>query len=205
MTSDNRRRTIDSYEQIAREYAEDTATSADGSGFAGEGLRRLVEAMPAGGTVLEVGSGAGWDADYLESLGARVRRTDVTQAFIDFQAERGKHVDRLDLATDGLGGPYDAVMAMAVLQHLDRELLPDLFRKFAAALMPRGLFLTAIPLGSGEHWEVGESGNQYFTVLWTETDFTEHLEDAGFGIEWRFSNDDSDKARWLVLLSRKAS
>lgn len=207
MTSDNRRRTIESYERIAREYAEGTAKSADGSGYAGQGVRRLVAAMPSGGTVLEVGSGAGWDADYVESLGARVRRTDVTQAFIDFQAERGKRVDRLDLATDELGGPYDAVMAMAVLQHLDRGLLPELLRKFAAALVPQGLFLTAVPLGSGEHWEEGESGNSYFTVLRTETEFTGHLEDAGFGITWRFSTDDDDsaRARWLMLLARKAS
>ena len=49
------RRTIDSYERIAREYADDTAPGSSGAAeFSGEGLRRLVEAVPAGGTVLEV-------------------------------------------------------------------------------------------------------------------------------------------------------
>lgn len=205
MTSANRRRTIDSYEQIAREYAADTAKSADGSGAAGEGLRRLVEAMSGGGTVLEVGSGGGWDADFVESRGLAVRRTDITQAFIDLQAERGKQVERLDLATDDLGGPYDAVMAMAVMQHLERDLIPQVLRRFAAALTPQGLLLTAIPVGEGDYWEVGESGNEYFTVLWIESDFTEALVDAGFAVEWSVSNDYPNEATWLMLLARRTS
>ncbi len=66
------RRTIDSYERIAREYAKDTAPDPSGAaGFSGEGLRRLVEALPAGGTVLEVGSGPGWNADFVESQVSR--------------------------------------------------------------------------------------------------------------------------------------
>ena len=39
--------------------------------------------------------------------------------------------------------------------------------------------------GDGEQWEVGDSGNPYFTVLWREPDLCDLLEDAGFGLEWR--------------------
>jgi hypothetical protein len=82
------RRTIDSYERIARDYAEDTAPDSSGAAeFSGEGLRRLVDAVPAGRTALEVGSGPGWDADFVELQGVAVRRTEVTAAFIDFQAD----------------------------------------------------------------------------------------------------------------------
>ena len=161
------RRTIDSYERIAREYAADTAPDSSGAAeFSREGLRRLVDAVPAGGAALDVGSGPGWDADFVESQGVVVRRTDVAAAFIDFQAERGKHVEKLDVTRDELGGPYDAVMALAVLQHVDRAQVPSLLRRVAAALRPGGVFLVAIPTGVGESWEVGESGNHYFTVLW---------------------------------------
>jgi hypothetical protein len=43
---------------------------------------RLLRAhrAPPGATVLEVGSGTGRDADYLEALGPDVRRTDVANA-----------------------------------------------------------------------------------------------------------------------------
>jgi len=201
-----KRRTIESYERIAREYADDTAPGPSGAaGFSGEGLRRLVDAVPAGGTVLEVGSGPGWDADFVESQGVAVRRTEVATAFIDLQAERGKQVDRLDVTSDELGGPYDAVMALAVLQHVDRAQIPVLLRRVAAALRPGGVFLVAIRTGAGELWEVGDSGNPYFTVLWPESAFLALLGDAGLGVEWRFPGEDSEESPWLMLLARNES
>lgn len=200
------RRTIDSYEQIAREYADDTAPDSSGvAEFSGKGLRRLVDAVPAGGTALEVGSGPGWDADFVESQGVAVRRTDVTAAFIEFQAERGKHVEKLDVTSDELGGPYDAVIALAVLQHVDRPQIPALLRRVAAALQPGGVFLVAIPEGVGERWDVGGSGNRYFVALWSESDFRTLLEDAGLGVEWSFSSGESEESAWLMLLARKES
>ncbi len=199
------RRTVASYERIAREYADDTAPDSSGaSEFSGEGLRRLVEAVPAGGTVLEVGSGPGWDADFVESHGVEVRRTDVTTAFIDLQAERGKRVERLDVTSDDLGGPYDAVMALAVLQHVVRAEIPALLRRVAGALRPGGMFLVALREGVGDQWEVGDSGNPYFTVQWREPDFVGALDAAGLAVDWSTSGEDSEESRWLMLLASKS-
>lgn len=205
-TGSANRRTVDSYERIAREYADDTAPdSSGGSGFSGEGLRRLVEALPAGATALEVGSGPGWDADFLESQGVSVRRTDVTAAFIDLQAERGRHVERLDVTSDELGGPYDAVLALAVLQHVDRAQVPALLGRVTGALEPGGVFLVATREGVGERWEVGDSGNPYFTVLWGEAELRTLLADTGLEVEWRSRAEDSEESSWLMLLARKQS
>jgi SAM-dependent methyltransferase len=199
-----KRRTINSYEQIAQEYADATAPESSGAAeFSRKGLRRLVDAVPAGGTALEVGSGPGWDADFVESQGVAVRRTEVAEAFIDFQAARGKQVEKLDVTCDELGGPYDAVMALAVLQHVDRAEIPSLLRRVAAALQPGGVFLVAIREGAGELWEVGDSGNRYYIVLWDESAFRALLGDAGLGVEWRFSGGGSEN--WLMLLARKES
>jgi 2-polyprenyl-3-methyl-5-hydroxy-6-metoxy-1,4-benzoquinol methylase len=196
-------RTVGSYERIARDYADDTAPGPAGVGeLGGDCLRRLVDLVPAGGTVLEVGSGPGWDADFVEAQGVSVRRTDVTRAFIDLQDERGKEVERLDVTSDELGGPYDAVLALAVLQHVDRAQLPAVLGRVAAALKPGGVFLLSIREGDGEQWEVGDSGNPYFTVLWREPDLCDLLEDAGFGLDWRSWGEDSEESRWLTLLAR---
>lgn len=200
------RRTIDSYERIARAYAEDTAPDPAGTAeFSGQGLRRLVDAVPAGASVLEVGSGPGWDADFLEAQGLAVRRTDVTAAFIDVQGERGKHVEKLDVTTDELGGPHDAVVALAVLQHVDRDQIPALLRRTAVALHPGGVFLVAILEGDGERWEVGDSGNPYFIVLWDESAFRALLAEAGLLVEWSTCSENSEESRWLMLLARKKS
>jgi 2-polyprenyl-3-methyl-5-hydroxy-6-metoxy-1,4-benzoquinol methylase len=203
-TTSANRRTVDSYERIARDYADDTAPGPNGTGGVdGDGLRRLVAAVPAGGTVLEVGSGPGWDADLVEAQGLSVRRTDITTAFIDLQAARGKVVDRLDVTTDDLGGPYDAVLALAVLQHVERAQLPAVLGRIAGALAPGGAFLVSVREGDGEQWEVGDSGNPYFTVMWREPDFCDLLEDAGLRLEWRADAEDSEESHWLAFLARR--
>lgn len=151
----------------------------------GDGLRRLLDAVPAGGTVLEVGSGPGRDADFLEAHGVEVRRADV--------------------ADDDLGGPYDAVLALAVLQHLDRALMPDLLGRVAGALKPGGAFLMSVREGDGEQCEVGDSVNPSSTVLWREPDLCDALEDAGFRLDWRAWGEDSEESRSLTFLAKAAT
>ena len=203
-TTSANHRTVGSYERIAADYAADTAPGPDGTGdFSGEALRRLVSAIPEGGTALEVGSGPGWDADFLEAQGVSVRRTDLTQAFLDLQAARGKAVERLDVTTDDLGGPYDAVLALAVLQHVERDQLPAVLGRISAALKPGGAFLVSVREGDGERWEVGDSGNPYFTVHWREPDLCDLIEDAGLGLEWRSAAQDSEESSWLTFLCRR--
>jgi 2-polyprenyl-3-methyl-5-hydroxy-6-metoxy-1,4-benzoquinol methylase len=132
----NTQRTVQAYEGFAREY--DALVDAKRPPHIQDALRRLVQCLPPGGSVLEIGSGSGRDADVVESLGAIVRRTDAAQAFLDLMAERGKKADLLNVVTDELGGPYDGVLAMAVLIHVDREQTDAVLRKIHAALKPGG-------------------------------------------------------------------
>jgi len=190
-------RTVESYEQIADDYARETAGPAVLAG----GLTRLAETVPAG-RALEIGSGPGWDADALEEAGMTVRRTDITQAFIDFQRSRGKEADRLDVINDDLGGPYDAVVALHVLQHLEPDDLPAVLAKVAGALRPGGRFLVSIPLGEGVGWEVGESGNRYYRALRSEAEFIAALADAGLQSEWTERSVHDEETGWLCVLAQ---
>src|SRR5688500_9916982 len=94
-------RTVAGYERCARDYAAETASSTAPDGKTA--LRQLAAAVAPGGRVLEIGSGPGWDADFLESLGLDVHRTDAAAAFCDLQAERGKRCDLLDVLVDPIG------------------------------------------------------------------------------------------------------
>ena len=190
-------RTVESYEQIADAYARETADSRVLSG----GLTRLAETVPAG-HALEIGSGPGWDADALEEAGLTVRRTDITQAFIDVQRDRGKQVDRLDAINDDLGGPFDAVVALHVLQHVEPDDLPAVLAKVAGALRPGGRFLVSIPLGEGAGWEVGESGSPYYRALRSEAEFTAALEESGLQSEWRERSNEDEETGWLCVLAQ---
>ena len=190
-------RTVESYEEIAADYARETTGARVLSG----GLTRLAEVVPAG-HVLEIGSGPGWDADALEEAGLKVRRTDITEAFIDFQQARGKQVDRLDAINDDLGGgPYDAVVALHVLQHVEPSDLSAVLAKVAGALRPGRPFLVSIPLGEGAGWEVGESGSSYYRALWSEADFIAALGEVGLEPEWTERSVQHEESGWLCVLA----
>lgn len=191
-------RTVESYELIADDYARETA----GAGVLSFALTRLAETVP-GGHVLEIGSGPGWDADRLEEAGLTVLRTDITQAFIDLQRARGKDVERLDAINDDLGGPYDAVVALHVLQHVEPDDLPAVLAKVAGALHPGGRFLVSIPLGQGAGWQVGESGSPYYRALWSGAEFTAALAQAGLEPEWTERSVEDEETGWLCVLAQR--
>lgn len=195
----NNRRTVEAYEGYADRYA--AAVAGEPRGQGGEALGRLVRALSPGAHILEVGSGPGWDADHLEAQGLTVRRTDVTEAFRRFQAERGRQVEALDLLTDPLGGPYDAVLALYVLQHIARDATQGVLNRVGAALRPGGLFLVSLREGDQETWERGRSGD-YWIVERPWSDFEDGLRAAGLTVEWTVTETDSD-GFWRLVLARR--
>lgn len=168
-----------------------------------EGLRRLIDRLGKGGRVLEIGSGPGWDADTLEEHGLHVRRTDYSDGFIAVQAERGRHVSKLDLITDPLGGPHDAVVMLYVLHHIDRPLVADVLAKIAGALRPGGALLMSYQEGEDDEVEVGESGARYHITRWTPAAMAEALSAAGLRIDWSRSDQETE-ARWGTLIATLA-
>lgn len=192
----NTRRTVQAYEGSARHY--NTLCDSDPPPFVEDALRRMVQCVPLGGSVLEVGSGPGRDADFVESHGAVVRRTDAVQAFLDLQAERGKKGELLNIVTDDLGGPYDAVLAMCVLIHVDRQQIDEVLRKVFAALKRGGAFLVSMRKGEGE------TSGDYHTVYWTRDGFAARLVAAGLRIQWDMESVDSDGDEWITFLARRS-
>jgi 2-polyprenyl-3-methyl-5-hydroxy-6-metoxy-1,4-benzoquinol methylase len=187
--------TIAYYEQSAREYAKEIDPLPPANRAAA--LRRLMASVPPGATVLEIGSGTGRDADYLESLGAAVRRTDAARSFAAIQAERGKRVALLDVVADGLCGPYEAVLAMCVLMHVERGQIDAVLRKVAGALRPGGGFLVSVREGQGE------SPGPAAMAFWSRDEFADRLAAAGLGVEWDDHHVDCDGDAWLTFLARR--
>ena len=165
------RQTISAYEDYADRY--DAIVRHVPNEREQASLKRLVAIAGTSGRVLEVGSGAGYDADFLEGLGVKVRRTDATKRFLELQAARGKHGELLDLLTDDLGGPYDAVLALAVLIHVPRDQTDQVLARIAASLRPGGAFLVSMRNGDGE------TSGEYHTVYWRRDDFAARIEAAG--------------------------
>lgn len=142
-------------------------------------LRLLDTVVPAGGAVLELGSGPDPRADVLAAGDVTVRHADV--------------------ADDDLGGPYDAVLALEVLQHVERAQLPVVLGRVAASLRPGGSFVVSLPEGDGEQ----RVGNGSVTVLWREPDLCDLLEDVGLDLVRRWATEDAAESLWLTFVTRK--
>ena len=127
--------TISHYDEIARHYA--TLIDDQPPGWIADALGRLRARVVPDAPILEIGSGVGRDANWLEARGTHVRRTDATPEFREIQRERGHHVDLLNVVSDDLGGPYGGALAMAVLMHIPRTSIGDVLAKLAASLSLR--------------------------------------------------------------------
>jgi SAM-dependent methyltransferase len=195
------RRTLDAYERCARDYAAEAPTTP--APMVADELRQLAGAIAPDGHVLEIGSGPGWEADFLESLGVRVHRTDATAAFRAIQAERGKSVDALDLLTDDIAVTYDGILMLFVLQHFERTQVDTALRKLSDALTEGGVLLLSYLEGDGEQWEQGASGD-YRWVYWPRDAMNARLARAGLTVERDVPHTDNEGAWRLVLARRPA-
>lgn len=194
----NNRRTVAAYEGYACGYA--AAVSATPSERAAADLRRLAAAAGPSGRVLEIGSGPGWDADFLETLGVRVHRTDAAEAFVRLQLERGKAACAFDVLSDEIDGAYDGIVMLYVLQHFERGQVDAVLDKLARALVANGALLMSHMLGEGEAWE-GDGGD-YRVVRWSAAAMDARLARAGFAVVSE-SFIDSELRPWRSVLARR--
>jgi SAM-dependent methyltransferase len=194
------RETVRSYERCVDDYAQ--STRGEPSAAHGDLFRAFSRRVGQGGRVVEIGSGPGWDADRLEAEGIEVLRTDVTQAFIDFQLKRGKRITRLDVIDDALPGQNDGVLCLYVLQHIARPLIDAVLDKISAALRPGGVLLVGLRQGSGEVREVGASSGTYHITLWPPDAFIHRLAVAGLVTEQSYTFTGAE-GEWLTVLARK--
>jgi len=96
MTLDPGDATIETYGRIIASY---TARTRLRPPAVVAHLDRLAALVP-GGTVLEIGSGPGFDAELLEERGMTVQRTDATPAFVERLRVAGRDARLLDVRRD---------------------------------------------------------------------------------------------------------
>jgi SAM-dependent methyltransferase len=166
-------------------YQDGAAQYLGASRYPGPALAAFLDrlaGLAAGGDVLEIGSGPGWDADYLEARGVRVIRTDATQAFVDRLRAAGHDARLLDIRRDPLGRPYQAVLANAVLLHLSRPQFEDAAERVRQAVVPGGTLAITLKEGDGARWTHEKLSMPRHFTYWREPGLRAALARAGWSV-----------------------
>lgn len=146
-----------------------------------EWIRAAVDPLLKTASILEIGSASGRDATFMESLGYQVQRTDGAQAFVDRLNTQGFDARQLNVVTDELGGPWDAIYASAVFVHLTVDQFRTVLQKARAALRPGGTFAFSVKEGNGDEWESGKLDQARFYHYWQADAIQAELDAVGFG------------------------
>ncbi len=189
--------TLASYEAAADKWL---ASSSKPGGDMLTFLDQVAELIGAG-TVLELGSGPGWDAAHLETRGLRVVRTDGTQAFVERLRRAGHAARVLDVRTDDFGGPYDGMLACAVLLHVTRAEFIDVLRRGRLALRDDGVLAFTLKEGDGESWSRAKIDLPRRFTYWREDAVRVALSSTG----WRchsLAHVTGPLESWLFVIAR---
>jgi 2-polyprenyl-3-methyl-5-hydroxy-6-metoxy-1,4-benzoquinol methylase len=177
--SDTNQQTIQAYEQGAQEYIAGCARQVGG-------LEAWIDLgfsdLPSSAKILEVGTASGQDADYIESKGFSLQRSDAAKSFVEMQRALGHNARVLNLLTEKLGEDYDVIFANAVLLHFTETEFDETLTKIHDALKPGGRFLFTLKQGDGEEHMAGrlKSGMQRYFHYWQAEDIEHKLARAGF-------------------------
>jgi SAM-dependent methyltransferase len=152
------------------------------------------------GEVLEVGSGTGRDAIYLRRHGLQVTPSDGARAFVEMMRDQGLPARLLDIRADELGGPYRAVLANAVLLHLNRNDLSAFFERVSRSVTPDGILGFTMKEGEGESWSYAKLGLPRHFTYWREADIRDCLASSGWTVE-DLRHVEGDREPWLFVVA----
>lgn len=199
--NDSNQKTLQAYEDHVKEYIDGTPQTVDG--VVKEWLDAAVGKLPQDAKILEVGSAFGRDAAYLQNMGFKVECTDATRAFVEYLNEHGFNARELDAINGEYGGPYDMVLAQAVLLHFTREEAKQAIAKAFAALKEGGIFAFTVKQGEGEKWTDEKLGAPRFFCYWMPDQLLAVLEDAGFSEIQVKGGQATGSAVWVQVIARK--
>jgi|HubBroStandDraft_4_1064222.scaffolds.fasta_scaffold127967_1 SAM-dependent methyltransferase len=197
--------TIGSYNAHVPEYVAKTPKEVSGN------VKIWVDAslgyLAVDAEILEIGSASGRDADYIESRGYKVTRSDAAISFVELLRRQGHPDTRLlNAITDDLGGPYDMIFADAVLLHFTEAETATFLGKVRSSLKPTGIFSFRLKRGDGSEWTNEGLNAPRFFQYWQPDTLEELLRIKEFDV---LSLEDKQSTfnpySWLQVIARPTS
>mgnify|MGYP001816928904 CR=1 FL=1 len=147
-------------------------------------LEGFLAALPAGGSVLELGCGAGRDSKAIIAAGFELDATDGCPELVPLTSAHIDHPVRLmrfdELDADRL---YDGVWASACLLHVFRADLPAILVRIHRALKPGGYFFASYKAGEAEGRDDYGRYFNYPDIHWLRAAYSQAADWAAFDVE----------------------
>lgn len=157
-----------------------------------------------GSSILELGSGFGRNASYINEKGFELTCTDAVPRFVELLKNKGLNAKILNALKDDLGKNYDMVFANGVLVHFTNEETEIALDRIYQALKPSGIFAFSIKQGEGGAWTEEKLGAPRYFQYWQLDPLKEILEAHGFTWIAATAGETSLKnASWLYVIARK--
>ncbi len=167
-------------------------------------LNKAISNLPITAKILEIGSAGGTEADYLESQGYSVIRSDVIDGFIQYNEAKGRNCLRLNAIKDDLPVQCDLIFANAVLLHFTKVEAQIFFKKCYESLSPNGKLALTTKQGQGDYWQMNVLDSPRFEQFWQADELETKLNAVGFKItDLVKSKSSSRNITWIELVASR--
>lgn len=195
--------TIESYSKATNLYAANLRN--DVSDEVKEWLTRSLDGLRKDALIFEIGTATGRDADYVESQGFAVERSDAAKGFVDELNSTGKTARLFNVLTNEFNGKYDLILANAVFLHFNNQEILNALVKVFDALVDGGRFGLSLKCGNGEVSTTSKLNGPRYFKFWQPDEIRKALELVGFvnfscktSDDWR-----PDKPGWMFIVVEK--
>lgn len=197
------KQTISAYDENVDEYIKKSPQTVDGD--LKIWIDKVFSDIDKTSKIIEIGSGTGKDADYLENQGYTIERTDASHGFIEFQKNKGRKIKYLDIISDNFSDTYDVIFADAVFLHFGQKDLDFVLEKCKLALNNGGTIVFSLKQGEGDELTDVKLGSNRYFKYWDKNSISNLLKARNFS-EIRIEEIEDyrkDRPGWLLITAKR--
>ena len=174
-------------------------------------IKNNIEILPKGSKILEIGSGDGTNAQYIEKLGYDVTESDIAEDFIKATNSKGVKIIKFNVLKDKITEKYSAIFCWRVFVHFTKEDIENTFQRIYNILDNNGLFIFNVMNReikkvedewidfSNEYHMGAERYYRYFS----KNEVDEVINKIGYQIYHFHTEGGDNNNKWLVYVLKK--